>query len=267
MKSCKTLFSLSLFAVAVLWGGAAFAQNGCDPSDLNNTGNCAPSGPHYNLNIIGVEKNADWSPTMTGSNRHTIFVALNNQEGTSSKIYLMPAADFRVCDGNAFDAAWACGAIPGVDDPIANTGAVFELPCNTNIGGDFIDPVTGDPVETETVPCDTEEGEAPTLAYEVWARGLGKGGQATITTCATDSGSGDIVCSTENVLLVRNPGKTVFKNVTNQLTSLVVCFDTSGDGLADECIRYALFSDGFEDWYWDYFNQGLRLAQLRFYPL
>lgn len=33
-------------------------------------GNGAPSGPHYNLNIIGVEnvKKAD----MTGSNRHTI---------------------------------------------------------------------------------------------------------------------------------------------------------------------------------------------------
>ena len=42
---------------------------------LAQTGNGAPSGPHYNLNIIGVEKNEE-SDDLTGSNRHTIFVAL-----------------------------------------------------------------------------------------------------------------------------------------------------------------------------------------------
>jgi hypothetical protein len=40
------------------------------------TGNGAPNGSHYSLNIIGVEnpKTAD----LTGSERHTIFVALRN---------------------------------------------------------------------------------------------------------------------------------------------------------------------------------------------
>ena len=41
---------------------------------VGQTGNGAPSGPHYNLNIIGVEK-AKEAP-LTGSERHTIFVAL-----------------------------------------------------------------------------------------------------------------------------------------------------------------------------------------------
>ena len=69
------------------------------------TGNGAPSGPHYNLNIIGVEnpKNS----TLTGSNRHTIFVDLGRNGTVTSNIYLTPG-DFKVCDGNAFDAAYDC---------------------------------------------------------------------------------------------------------------------------------------------------------------
>ena len=44
---------------------------------LAQTGNGAPSGPHYNLNIIGVEKGKN--PPLTGSERHTIFVALGKK--------------------------------------------------------------------------------------------------------------------------------------------------------------------------------------------
>jgi hypothetical protein len=126
MKGFKMLITLSLFAVALFWGTPAIAQSTCDPSDLDNTGNCAPSGPHYNLNIIGVEKAK--TADMTGSNRHTIFVALGKTGGVTSKIYLTPAEDFKVCDGNAFDEAYNCDGIQ-----IRAQGAVFALPCNTNL--------------------------------------------------------------------------------------------------------------------------------------
>jgi len=45
-------------------------------------GNGAPTGPHYNLNIIGVD-NPKNSP-MTGSDRHTIFVGLGDEEAIGS---------------------------------------------------------------------------------------------------------------------------------------------------------------------------------------
>jgi hypothetical protein len=97
----------------------------------------------------------------------------------------------------------------------------------------------------------------------VFARALGKpGGQATMTTCATDPLTLEVVCSTENVVLVRNTGKSTFKNVTNELTSIMV--DINGDGVLD---RVALFSGGLQDFFWQYDNQQLRLAQLRFYLL
>jgi hypothetical protein len=43
------------------------------------------SGPHYNLNIIGVSKDKT-VPPMTGSNRHTIFVPLASGEDVDRKV-------------------------------------------------------------------------------------------------------------------------------------------------------------------------------------
>ena len=245
--------SCLLAAILAATAAPAFAQ----------TGNGAPSGGHYNLNIIGVEnpKNSD----LTGSNRHVIFVALGKQGQVTSRIYLTPGEEFKVCDGNAFDAAIDCDG-----NVVAQQGAVFQLPCNTNLSAGT-DP-DGEP--STLLPCEEED---PQLAYEVWLRELGKpGGGMTMQTCATEVGDRDgdgvpdeTLCSTENVVTLRDPGKEVFKNVTQQLTSLNVCFDTNADPTITDidCFRYALFRDEFEDWHWQYDNRGLRLAQLRFYPI
>lgn len=60
------------------------------------TGNGAPSGPHYNLNLIGVPKGK--TADMTGSNGHRIFVPLSG----NCKINLS-IGDFQVLDGNCTD--------------------------------------------------------------------------------------------------------------------------------------------------------------------
>jgi hypothetical protein len=84
-----------------------------------------------------------------------------------------------------------------------------------------------------------------------------------MTTCATDPTTLEEICSTENVLLIRNKGKSTFQNVTNELTSLCLNDDLTNNTTCDT--RVALFSGGLIDWMWQYYNQGLRLAQLRFY--
>jgi hypothetical protein len=230
--------SLGLAAALILGGASStFAQ-----------GNGAPAGRHYNLNIHGVA-NPKTQP-LTGSDTHSIFVAL---KGTS-KVYLYQGEDFQVCDGNAFDDATDCAGTK-----VASSGAVFQLPCNLNIslgGADVL------------APCDGGAEDS----YAVYARALGTpGGSAVMTTCATDKATGEVVCSTENTLdvLTRKNGQPLFQNVTNQLTSLVQCVDTNPDpGITDiVCTRYALFRDEFSDFYWQYENTGLRLAQLRFYRL
>ncbi len=224
-------------------------------------GNLTIHGAHYNLNIIGVEKGK--TQPMTGSDRHTIFVALGDATKKDppviTKIYLSSGPDFRVCDGNGFDPAYDCN---GSVIAAGNNGATFQLPCNTHL-------TAGD--ATTLFSCD-EVGENQ-AAYEVFARALGSpknSPQVTIKTCATEvvdvNGSASLteLCSTESVVLVRNTSKPQWKNVTQELTSLCVN-DPLDPGTCD--LRYALFRNELEDWFWQYANQGVKLTQLRFYLL
>jgi hypothetical protein len=201
------------------------------------------SGPHYNLNIIGVDEGK--TSTMTNSSRHTIFVGLGRKNNpVTTTIWLQPGADFRVCDGNGFDAAHDCSGVP-----FKPQGATFQLPCNTSLA---YDPAVGCPAEVAQ------------RSYTVWARALGKpGGQASAMTCATDKLTNEVVCSTTNALtLDRQKGKSSWQDATKQLTSLVA--DIDGDG---DLETVPLFGDGFVDFFWQWDNQGLKLAQLRFYPM
>jgi hypothetical protein len=100
-------------------------------------------------------------------------------------------------------------------------------------------------------------------AYSVFARALGRpGGSSTTTTCATDPTTGDLYCSTESMILVRGTGRSSFENVSREL--LYIYADIDGDGDID---RVPLFSDSLADYYWQYDNNGLHLAQLRFYEI
>src|SRR2546426_1923017 len=149
---------------------------------LAQTGNGAPNGGHYNLNILGKR---DCTPAdLTGSNRHTIQVLLNGGQkaadinGTlaltldkANKIFLQPGNDFQVLDGNACD------------------GALFELPTNS--------------------------------CYQVYARALGTPfGYANVTTCAVDPIDDVVVCSMDTLPLNRTKGRQRFQNVTKELTTI-----------------------------------------------
>lgn len=65
------------------------------PADAGQ-GNGAPSGPHYNLNIIGVPK--EKSPDMDGNSGHRIFVKLVG----NTRIYLSEG-EYGVLDANGTD--------------------------------------------------------------------------------------------------------------------------------------------------------------------
>ncbi len=207
----KVLLICLIFCLSLGLSGLAFGGNG------------APSGAHYNLNIIGVQhpKTAD----MTGSDGHTIFVSLSGQ----TKIMLCESgvgtdcADvigFQVLDANGTDGT-----------------AAFALPN----------------------PDPTNSG---TTQYSVFARALGKqGGSSTTTTCATDPSDGATVCSGISMVLVRDKGSSSFTNVSKYL--LYIYQDIDGDGNLE---RVPLFDSSLQDYYWDYENDGLQHAQLRFYP-
>lgn len=183
-------------------------------TSTRQTGNGAPSGAHYNLNIIGVPKGK--TAAMTGSSGHRIFVPLEGQ----CKINLS-VGSFSVLDGNCTDGP-----------------AAFQLP-------------NPDPENSGYT------------TYSVFARALGKpGGQSSMTPCAIDPVTGETFCSTYTTVSVRNTGKSSFTNVSKTL--LYVYADVDGDG---EIERYPLFDSALQDYYWQYDNSGLKLLQLRFYPI
>lgn len=137
---------------------------------------------------------------------------------------LLSAGEFQVLDAN------------GTDGP-----AAFQLP-------------NPDPLNTGTT------------AYSVYARALGKPGGSSITkTCATvveGDLAGEELCSTYQMLLVRDKGKSSFTNVSKEL--LYIYADINDDGNIE---RVPLFDPQMEGYYWDYENTNLKLAQLRFYQV
>lgn len=103
--------------------------------------------------------------------------------------------------------------------------------------------------------------------YSVFARALGKpGGSSEMTSGAyyIDPVTGELLEKLSVISLKsnRDTGKATFTNVSKEL--LYVYVDLAGDGTAE---RYNLFNDAMQDYFWNYDNKGLRLLQLRFYPI
>jgi len=193
----------------------------------SETGNGAPSGAHYNLNLIGKDKQ-DILPN-DSNNGHRIFVNLYaSHDGTISdkrnKIYLTEQADFGVIDADATDGR-----------------AEFGLPNPLNEDG--------------------------SRTYLIYVRELGKpGGDGRLTTCYTDT-LGDDYClfGYVDVPLQRNAEKPTFRDVTSELTTL--CFDSDLTTIGVQLSCESIFSDDLKDYYWNYDNNGLKNVQLRFYEI
>lgn len=127
---------VSLLLVVMLLMGMMIA-----PGFAKVTGNGAPAGHHYTLNIIGTsEKNME-APS---SNGHVIFALFNKASGkTSTRIMLGQGEDFAVLDKNGTDGQ-----------------AMFQLPNDLYI---------------------TATEETIISKYAVYVRALGKPGTATLT--------------------------------------------------------------------------------------
>jgi hypothetical protein len=184
------------------------------------TGNGAPSGPHFTLNIHGVAKGQGFN----GNNQNDIFVPLYGK----CTIQLNPGADFQVTQ----------------PDCVNNPPAAFTLPAPCAIS-------------VTTGLC-----TSTTTFYSVWARVLGKpGGSITITPCGTDA-TGLQVCSLNSYMAMRGTGKSKFTDQSGNLLFVTVCNTLTG-----KTSSIPLFSQLLSNYIWSVDNEGLRLAQLRFYQV
>jgi len=158
-----------------------------------------------------------------------------------NKIMLQPAPageSFQVLDANATD----------------SNGALFQLPADVS------------------------------ATWTVWARALGKpGGKSNTTTCATTAGvdgvfgtaDDEIVCSLSTLSMERTKGKQTFINVSAQLLFITITVDPTANTTLATClgvttttdVTLSLFNGCLQNYFWNYDNQGLKLLQLRFYPM
>jgi hypothetical protein len=204
----------------MLVGGSASATN-------STTGNGAPSGPHFDLNIHGTNGPVDMS---TGSNGHDIFVPLTTS-GTDSSVS-EDCDDIQLSSGTTF----------AVVNPDCWTGVAkypeFQLP----------------------PPCSSTTTTSCTTAYTVWVRALTPQGHANMQTCYTDTTSATPVtyCATgaQVVYLSKKSSAGDFTDVTQAL--LFYCS-------AGSKTLQPIFSTSNYTYFWDYDNSGLKHAQLRFY--
>lgn len=165
MKKILATPTAVLLALLIVAGATGLLYYGCsdkahDPvsnsvatgdeflSSNPTTGNGAPSGAHYDLNIIGVPKGK--TADMTGDNGHRIFVPLDG----STKILLSPG-DFQVLDANGTDGS-AAFQLPNPDS--ANTGttsySVFARALGKPGGVSFMTTCASD--STGTTFCSTD---------------------------------------------------------------------------------------------------------------
>ncbi len=195
-------------------------------------GNQAPSGAHYNLNIIGVakEKTAD----MTGSNGHVIFVPLTEKKrqlaGSDPAIYV------------------SC-VIQLVENTVDDTFQVLDA---NGTDGDA----------SFTLP--NPQGGAK---YQVYARALGKpSGWATMTAGYVDEYGNEWLSVSGQVLNLEVMKAKDFRNVSDYLfTVTVLVYDATTGTYVTQVLP--IFDPMFQGYFWAYDNNGLKLLQLRFYEV
>ena len=215
-------------------GASAFAQNG----------NPCPGDKEYQFNILGSKTK---NPPMTNNDGHRIFVLLNG----TSKIYMTGDTDPNTAGlqcGNKFDVLDANGT--------DSNGATLLVPC--------------DPLSATNLD--------PDVCFDVYATALGTpGGQADVdvictfdSTCLGCDIDGTDTCDTGNIdfSLARSSGKPVQQNITNVFRASG-CIDLNASGTCDTGDisfnnEWIFNIEQLLSYYWDYTNDGLRLAQIRF---
>jgi hypothetical protein len=188
------------------------------------------SGPHYNLNFIGVPKDKT-VPDMTGSDRHTVFVPLQSGGDVSRqvKIYYVPGNEFQVIDGNATD----------------DNTAIIQVPssASSDLCYDVYAFALGKPYGNAVVQA------------ECVIDGL-------LGSC-TDA------LLQNSFSVTRATGKPHRENISDVFRASG-CVDVNGTGICDtgdlQFTNVWIFNvPQLLEYFWDFDNNGLRLMQTRFY--
>lgn len=209
-------------------------------------GNGAPSGSHFQFNMIGVENPKNFDLEQHDDNGRRMFVKIKG----NTKIMLTAS------EAGSFDF--------DITDPDGTDGyAAFTLP----VPDDDCDGVTDYSVFIRALGQPQNSAVLQSCYVDNWT------GE---TYCADDQEFADDV---DPISVERIAGQSKFENVSKDLLYVDYCAswsfnDLNDDGVMDDgevtCDRWGvspLFMDDNAGYLWDYENDGLRLVQFRFYPI
>jgi len=264
-----------------------------------------PQGPHdYKLNIIGVSK--DKTADMDDNNGRRIFVQLTGGQKVCvtdedwEQYLTIIGAPLEENPYQCTEEEWADalrggrGKVTGGWDALDKVNKILLTP-NTEGIFQVLDANATDRDGAEfTMPDDVG------TAYKVYARALGKpAGKSAITLCANEtmeSVDGDYPddvetwCSINQAVMERTKGPPKAEDVTDELFTMTILVDFAdiadggkdyalagcfvatgltsvGSDLETQVFDVPIFHSCFEDYFWNYDNNGLKLLQLRFYEV
>lgn len=213
-----------VLAVALMATGVGVALASQDV-----TGNGAPSGPHFNLNIIGKDK--EMGITECG-NGHRIFVPLGDENNKkTARIYLIEGDEFAVldCDGTDGKASFQLPDPDPGDGSMCTAYSVYVRPLGKPNGKAKITTCATDPLTDEEL-------------------------------CSVESVNLERTKGKQKFVNVSKELLTICAEVCVEVDP-----DT-GACIAWEWMRLYLFDPILQDYLWKYDNNGLKLCQMRFYP-
>ncbi len=258
----KKLLTFALvFSLAICLGYSAAIADKPTDDDGNYLGNKAPSGKHFQFNIIGHPRNVD-AISGDSSNGRAIMVPLKNangpllpsitceseqitleddlsptftsQEPTGAKIHFMAGDEYAIIDRDATD----------------NNGATIMVDTNI-VASNSWDDGDGKPDRV--------------IAFDIYMRVLGKP-----MTCMDIDGyaydqNQNLWFWSGRVNLNRKTGQSTFMKA-NELFWVNFCYVVGGvcSGGTEEI---SVFDNVFEDYFWNILNDGTRLVQVRLYPV
>lgn len=178
-RGSRRLILIALGALAGCNSDGSSLDPGGSPAPslaIATTGNGAPSGAHYSLNIIGVAKAKN--PDMSGAGGDVIFVALGSKDGAAvtTKIMLEQSAsagEFAVLDKNGTDGQASFSL------PAPGTYTIWARALGTPGGKTTITTCATDVTGT------IADGDICSTQHEVLVRGTGKSSFRNVTTSLT----------------------------------------------------------------------------------
>lgn len=245
-------------------------------------GNGFPEGGHdYRLNLIGVPH--DKTASMDNNNGRRIFVQLNS----SNTVTTPGGKNNHLAKGGGDDQnhIYLCNSTNGQNDVVDPRCDAWRATHSSQFGVIDANATDGDgAILAVPDPCADADPLTPcTPSYRIFARAHGPSGNAAITTCADENlpidptlnPVDDVWCGSNGITLYAKGNARKAMEITDNLLRLTITVDGTQDPALAGClgtsttgpqaINVYLFDNCFENYFWNYDNNGLKLLELRFY--